>query len=177
MNENSSVLSVIYGAGATVAQGANPASGIQLNLGQYTAYSCHTDLADGLRVDYVPIGCGITPTPTSTNTAEPVTPTSTEVVPTACPIQFADVLPTDTFYPFIRCLACRKVANGYPCGGPGEPCNANNDGYFRPGADITRGQIAKMVSIAAGFGEDPGPQIYTDVPLPTLLPVHQPPYE
>ena len=68
------------------------------------------------------------------------------------------------FYPFIRCLSCRKAANGYACGGPGEPCNANNDGYFRPFASITRGQISKIVSISAGFGEDPGAQIYTDVP-------------
>ena len=91
--------------------------------------------------------------------------TATMVVPTACPIQFADVLPDNVFYPFIRCLACRKIANGYPCGGPGEPCNANGDGYFRPGNDVLRGQIAKMVAIAAGFGEDPGPQIFTDVPV------------
>ncbi len=84
--------------------------------------------------------------------------------PTACLIQYVDVPPGSEFYPFIRCLACRKIANGYACGGPGEPCDPNNTGYFRPFNNITRSQIAKMVSLAAGFGEDPGPQIYADVP-------------
>jgi hypothetical protein len=74
-----------------------------------------------------------------------------------------DVPPVSTFYPYVRCLACRKAANGYACGGPGEPCDANNTGYFRPFNNITRSQIAKIVSISAGFGEDPGPQIYADV--------------
>ena len=104
----------------------------------------------------------VPPTSTSTTTVPPAT--ATVPVPTACPIQYADVLPGSEFYPYVRCLACRKVANGYPCGGPGEPCNANNDGYFRPFNNVTRGQIAKMVAISAGFGEDPGPQIFTDVP-------------
>lgn len=57
-----------------------------------------------------------------------------------------------TFYTFIRCLACRNIISGY------------SDGTFRPGNDITRGQIAKMVSNSAGFGEDAGDQIYEDVP-------------
>lgn len=52
---------------------------------------------------------------------------------------------------------------GYPCGGPGEPCRTTGDPYYRPGADITRGQISKIVSQAAGLTEDPGAQIYQDV--------------
>jgi hypothetical protein len=95
--------------------------------------------------------------------------TATTVEPTACPIQYQDVPPGSEFYPFIRCLSCRKVANGYACGGPGEPCNANNDGYFRLFNNITRSQIAKIVSLSAGFGEDPGPQIYTDVPVSNIF--------
>jgi hypothetical protein len=39
-----------------------------------------------------------------------------------------------------------------------------SDGTFRPNNDITRGQIAKVVSNAAGFNDDPGTQIYEDVP-------------
>ncbi len=35
----------------------------------------------------------------------------------------------------------------------------------RPESNATRGQISKIVSNAAGFSEDPGPQHYTDVPL------------
>ncbi len=105
--------------------------------------------------------------PSSTPTTPPATvvPSATSTVgPTACPIQYVDVPPGSEFYPYIRCLACRKIANGYACGGPGEPCDPNNTGYFHPFHPITRGQIAKMVSNAAGFGEDPGPQIFEDVP-------------
>ena len=40
-----------------------------------------------------------------------------------------------------------------------------SDGTFRPFNDITRGQIAKIVSNSAGFSEDPGPQVYEDVPI------------
>jgi hypothetical protein len=39
------------------------------------------------------------------------------------------------------------------------------DGTFRPGNDITRGQIAKMVSNAAGFQEPVGGQTFEDVPI------------
>jgi hypothetical protein len=71
---------------------------------------------------------------------------------TPCTVSFTDVDDSNVFYPFIRCLACRGIIGGY------------DDGTFRPFNDITRGQIAKIVSNAAGFEEDPGPQIYEDVP-------------
>jgi hypothetical protein len=71
---------------------------------------------------------------------------------THCPIQFSDVPVTNTFYPYIRCLACRGIISGY------------SDGTFRPNNDITRGQIAKIVSQSAGFTDPPGQQIYEDVP-------------
>ncbi len=75
-------------------------------------------------------------------------PTST---PTACPIQFSDVPSDNPFYEYIRCLTCRGIVSGY------------DDGTFRPNNNITRRQIAKIVSNAAGFTEDPDPQIYEDV--------------
>jgi hypothetical protein len=53
--------------------------------------------------------------------------------------------------------------NGYPCGGSGEPCNSNNDPYFRPGNHVTRGQIAKIESSAAGFQEPVTGQSFEDV--------------
>jgi subtilisin len=62
------------------------------------------------------------------------------------------VQPDNVFYSFIRCLACRGIIGGY------------DDGTFRPFNDVTRGQIAKMVSNAAGFSDDPGVQLYEDVP-------------
>jgi glucose/arabinose dehydrogenase/plastocyanin len=87
----------------------------------------------------------VPPTDTATITPVPVPPT-----PTPCTLSFEDVLPGSTFYPYIQCLACQGIINGYPCGGPGEPCNGNNDPYFRPGNNISRGQIAKIVA-NAGF--------------------------
>lgn len=67
--------------------------------------------------------------------------------PTPCPIQFTDADPDSPFYSYIRCLACRNVLSGYS--GPencpdGSPC-------FRPNDNITRGQIAKIISNAAGY--------------------------
>jgi hypothetical protein len=116
------------------------------------------------------------PTATRTNTTTPPSPTGGIIPPTAtpspivtaqvtntpgaatatataCTISFSDVPPNHTFYNEIRCLACRGIIGGYA------------DGTFRPQNDITRGQIAKMVSNAAGFVEPPGAQIYEDVPV------------
>ena len=98
-------------------------------------------------------------TVTATPTAQSASPTASPhitIVPTStltpCTISFSDVPSDSTFYTWITCLACRNIISGY------------SDGTFRPGNDITRGQIAKIVSNAAGFDEDPGAQIYEDVP-------------
>jgi hypothetical protein len=80
------------------------------------------------------------------------------------PAQYTDVSVTDTFYPYIQCLACRNIDTGYACGGPNEPCDARSNPYFRPNSLITRQEIARMVAAAADFGEDPGPQRFHDVP-------------
>ena len=72
--------------------------------------------------------------------------------PTACPVQFSDVPSTDTFYASIRCLACRGIVSGY------------SDGTFRPNNQVTRGQLAKIVSNAAGFSESVSGQTFQDVP-------------
>ncbi len=106
-----------------------------------------------------------TRTPSVTRTGSPtrsatVTPTGT-ITPTVCPIQFEDVPVGSTFYTFIRCLACQGIVGGYPCGGPGEPCPGS---YYRPGNNVTRGQLAKIVSSAAGFGEPVSGQLFEDVP-------------
>lgn len=68
-----------------------------------------------------------------------------------------------TFYSFVQCLACRNIIGGYPCGSDGEPCNGNNDPFFRPGDNVTRGQISKMVALAAGFGGPTGERRFEDV--------------
>ncbi|HKP53128.1 MAG TPA: SBBP repeat-containing protein [Chloroflexia bacterium] len=109
-----------------------------------------------------------TPPPTLTSTAAigtatqtasasaTTTPTATATLatstPTVCTVEFADAPPGSTFYPFVRCLACRGVLGGY------------SDGTFRPGNDITRGQISKIVANAAAFNEPVSGQTFEDVP-------------
>jgi hypothetical protein len=102
---------------------------------------------------------------TSTPTLAPTTgtPVPLSATPTICPIQFTDVPPGSTFYPFVRCLACRGIINGYPCGGPGEPCDGNNDPYFRAGNPVTRGQLSKIVSNSAGFSDAQPDRLFEDV--------------
>ncbi len=110
-----------------------------------------------------------TPTVVPTQTPPPTATPAVTNTPTVCPIQFEDVPPTSPFYAYIRCLTCRGVIGGYPCGGNNpstgqpEPCDAQVNPYFRPVNQITRGQISKLVSNSAGFAEDPGGQIFEDV--------------
>jgi hypothetical protein len=80
------------------------------------------------------------------------TGTPTAIV-TACPLEFTDVPVTNTFYPFVRCLACQGIIQGYPCGGDFEPCDPDNNPYFRPNNPVTRGQISKIVAESADFNE------------------------
>jgi hypothetical protein len=87
----------------------------------------------------------VTPSPTVTRTATAV------ATATACTLQFSDVDEQNPFYANIRCLSCRGIIGGYA------------DGTFRPGNNITRGQIAKMVSNAAGFAEPVSGQTFEDV--------------
>jgi murein DD-endopeptidase MepM/ murein hydrolase activator NlpD len=104
----------------------------------------------------VPPGTTATRTPPAGATSTP-RPT---VVPGTCSIQFTDVPSTNNFYPYVRCLACREVLGGYTdpsrCPETGAPC-------FRPGDPITRGQMAKIVSNAAGFNEAHSDISFTDV--------------
>jgi hypothetical protein len=101
-----------------------------------------------------------TPSPTKaqapTGTPTSPLPSATAAVPTgtptACAAEFSDVPPGHTFHPYVHCLACRGIVQGY------------GDGTFRPDSHVTRGQLAKIVSNAAGFLEDPNPQVFEDVP-------------
>jgi hypothetical protein len=79
---------------------------------------------------------------------------------------FEDVSPGSTFYDFVQRLAARGVINGYSCGGSGEPCvPPGSRPYFRSNSDITRGQLAKVVSNTAGYQGPAGSQIFEDVAL------------
>jgi hypothetical protein len=99
----------------------------------------------------------ITPTVAPSRTAEP---TATPFPP-ACTLSFVDVPASNPFYRYITWLACRGYVSGYSCGAPGESCPG---GYFRPAADVTRGQLLKMVVNAAGWPAATGGQTFEDVP-------------
>ena len=151
--------------------------------GSYTIRARATDLAGNVQTVMTPVtvtvngACtgGSTPTPiptssaTTTSTSVPTTavpttavpttavpttavPNTNTPVPTACAISFSDVPANHTFYASIRCLACQGIVSGY------------SDGTFRPNNQVTRGQLAKMVSNAAGFSEPVTGQTFQDVP-------------
>jgi hypothetical protein len=75
-----------------------------------------------------------------------------------------DVPTSNTFYSYIRCLACLGITSGYPCGGPGEPCPGQ---YFRPNNNITRGQLTKIVSSSVRYSQPIAStqQSFADVPI------------
>src|SRR5262249_40274178 len=66
---------------------------------------------------------------------------------------FADAPASNAFWLFIERLAAHGAISGYACGGPSEPCDAQNRPYVRWGADATRGQISKIDASAAHFTE------------------------
>jgi len=83
---------------------------------------------------------------------------------------YSDVPPGHTYYTFINRLTRRGILAGYPCPTrPGEarpgdtPCTPENSGLFRPEENVTRGQMAKIVSNTAGFNEAVSGQTFADV--------------
>jgi len=91
--------------------------------------------------------------------------------------QFEDVLPNSTFVTYIGRLYHRGIINGYQCGGPGEPCNPPlNLPYFRPNANVTRGQTAKIVQLArtqpTATPTPPPTSTGTPTPEPTATPTN-----
>jgi hypothetical protein len=77
---------------------------------------------------------------------------------------FQDVPSTNPFHVYVERMSARGVIGGYGCGGVGEPCVPPlNRPYFRPNSESTRGQISRIVSLAAGFNEPPGAQRFEDV--------------
>ena len=77
---------------------------------------------------------------------------------------FTDVLPGSTFYLYVEAAYREGVVSGYPCGSPGEPCDAQNRPYFRPSNNVTRGQIAKIISNGSKFNDPVSGQTFEDVP-------------
>jgi hypothetical protein len=89
-------------------------------------------------------GCG-SGNPTATPTPQALAP---------CNVQFSDVPADNAFYTYVRCLACRGIVGGYP------------DGTFRPGAEVTRGQAAKILANTMGLSTaiPATQQTFEDVP-------------
>ncbi len=86
-------------------------------------------------------------TPTATSTAV-VSPTAT-----ACAISFSDVPTSNIFYGDITFLACRGVINGFP------------GGTFRPNANTSRGQFAKIAALGFSLPAfTPTSPTFSDVP-------------
>ncbi|MDQ5824280.1 MAG: S-layer homology domain-containing protein [Chloroflexota bacterium] len=108
-----------------------------------------------------------TSVPTSTATNVPANTATNTIVPThtattipsatatttsnTCNPQFSDMPSDHPFYQYARCLVCNGVVSGYA------------DGTFRPNAQVTRGQLSKMVANAAGYDEDVTGQTFSDV--------------
>jgi hypothetical protein len=141
--ERSSMFELIYGDMGSA--GRDGTIGVQRDTGsRFTQVQCGSQaevpgspaggIGEGVRLIFTFPGGGATPTPT------------------ACPLQFTDVQPGSTFYPYVRCLACRGIISGYA------------DGTFRPGNNVTRGQITKIVANAVGLNDDPGAPLFADVP-------------
>jgi hypothetical protein len=75
---------------------------------------------------------------------------------------FNDVPTSEPFYQYIETAVHNSIVSGYACGGLGEPCPGY---YFRSGNLVTRGQLSKIVVIAAGWQlvTPPTPR-FADVP-------------
>ncbi|HYP39929.1 MAG TPA: S-layer homology domain-containing protein, partial [Chloroflexia bacterium] len=90
---------------------------------------------------------------TVTRTVTPVASGTAVSTATVCTVSFTDVPQNSTFYTYIKCLACRGVIGGY------------TDGTFRPNNPVTRGQLAKIVSLSAGYEDMHGEQTFEDAPV------------
>lgn len=73
---------------------------------------------------------------------------------TDCAVMFSDLPADHRAYPYVHCLACRNIMGGYA------------DGTFRPDASVTRGEIAHVIALAAGYTDaiPANRQTFVDVP-------------
>ena len=99
-----------------------------------------------------------TPTMQATDTPAPsATPPSPLPSPTTCTISFSDVPMSNVFYPFVQCLACHGILSGYA------------NGTFQPNANVSRGQLTKIVALAAQLSGTPTAQTFSDVPASNVF--------
>ena len=106
--------------------------------------------------------------PGSAAILQPQTPHHSDTPNATCPPDgqcFADVPSGNPFYEFANRLYLQDIVTGYPCGGAGEPCDAENRPYYRPGNTVTRQQMSKFVDQARRL---PGINIETGTDLEPL---------
>ncbi|HEX8222127.1 MAG TPA: S-layer homology domain-containing protein, partial [Chloroflexia bacterium] len=120
----------------------NPWVQIEVSQNALPAHQAHGDI--------YPVPANGCPGPGTAAPTTSVTPQPTETME-ACDTEFEDVPQSNTFHPFVRCLACQQILGGY------------SDGTYRYGNPVTRGQIAKIVANAAGYLEDVSGQTFSDV--------------
>jgi hypothetical protein len=65
---------------------------------------------------------------------------------------FTDVPPSNPFYCYVETAVTHGVISGYA------------DGTFKPGNDVTRGQLSKIVVLAEGWADNCTTQHFSDVP-------------
>ncbi|HEY0070011.1 MAG TPA: S-layer homology domain-containing protein, partial [Chloroflexia bacterium] len=83
---------------------------------------------------------------------------------------FSDVPASSPLYIYVETAARRGIISGYPCGGPGEPCDSAGHKYFRPNSNVTRAQTSKMIVLSRGWSEyRPNTPSFADVPASSPL--------
>ena len=92
--------------------------------------------------------------------------------PGAAGYTFSDVAPGSIFFPVVETAATHSLVSGYTCGGTNpqtgqsEPCDTAQRPYFRPSNNVTRGQLSKIVVLAANWPQVNPPQpAFGDVPV------------
>ncbi len=84
--------------------------------------------------------------------------------------RFEDVPPDNVFYEYIERLTARGMLTGYPCGEPNEPCKPpDNKPYFRPAANVMRGQAAKITYDALFQPPPTSTPVWTATPTATPI--------
>ena len=108
------------------------------------------------------------PTTTSPAARSPRSSPSRRASPTRCPSTqqtFEDVPPGSTFWLWIERLSQRGASSAATpaAGRSSRASRPSNRPYFRPNNNVTRGQLSKIASGAAGWTETPTGQTFEDV--------------